>query len=198
MMKKRLYPFLLAFIPVTCASQDWTVMTSNNEYPANYVYITGETNINCFECKYDNKRDDQNSDNVLLKHPQIPGQTIETQIPINEFECSNSMMYNDFQKLLKGYEFPYIKIEIDPSQIKNILPYKQAVDLDVAITIADVKNVQSISCSVISCEDSNVKISGVATINLADFRLKPPVKFMGLVKVKDEVIINFSFNFIVV
>jgi len=185
-MKIKLYSLLFVLIPVIGNSQDLA------------VHIFGETNINCFECKYDKNKENQNSNDVLLKHPQIPEQTIETQIPINEFECSNSMMYNDFQKLLKAYEFPYIKIEIDPSQIKNILPYKQAVDLDVAITIADVKNVQSISCSVNSCEDSNVKISGVATINLADFRLKPPVKFMGLVKVRDEVTINFSFNFIVV
>jgi len=197
-MKIKLYLFLFVFFPVIVSSQDWTVMANNHEYPANYVYITGETNINCFECKYDINRDDQNSDNVLLNHPQIPGQTIETYIPINEFECGNSMMYNDFQQLLKAYEFPYIKIEIDPSQIKNILPYKQAADINIAITIANVKNVQSISCFVNSYADSNVKISGIATINLADFRLKPPVKFMGLVKVRDEVTINFSFNFIVV
>jgi hypothetical protein len=57
----------------------------------------------------------QNSDNVLLKCPQIPGQTIEAYLPISEFECSNSVMYNDFQELLKAYEYPL-------SQMFNPLP----------------------------------------------------------------------------
>ena len=184
-MKIRLYSLLFVLIPVIGNSQDLA------------VHIFGETNINCFECNYDKNKEHQNFNDVLLKYNQIPGQTIETYIPISEFECSNYIMYNDFQKLLKAYEYPYIKIEIDPSQIKKILPYKSSVNINVSITIANVTNEQPITCSVNNYGNSDVSITGQATINLVDFRIKPPVKFMGLVKVKDEVTISFSFNFIV-
>lgn len=196
-MKIKLYSFLFVFLPVIVSSQDWTVLTGSNEYNGNYVHIFGETNISCFECKYDKNTDHQNSEDILLKYPRIPGQTIETYIPVSEFECSNSIMYNDFQELLKAYEYPYIKIEVDPSQIRNILPNKSSADLNISITIANVTNIQLISCSVDNYSNSTVSITGEAIIHLVDYQIKPPVKFMGLVKVKDEVTISFSFNFIV-
>jgi hypothetical protein len=173
-------------------------MTNSYEIPDNYVHISGETNINCFECKYDEKRDSQNANNVLLMYPRSPGNTIETYIPISNFECNNSAMYTDFQELLQAQEYPYIKIEIDPLQLKNILPQKTSLDLNVAITIANITNVQPISCSVNSYSNSTVSIAGEAIIHLPDYQIEPPVKFMGLVKVRDEVTISFSFNFIVV
>lgn len=173
-------------------------MTNIDEYPGNYVHISGETNINCFECNYDINSDHHSSDNVFVKYTQVSGQTIKTYIPVSKFECSNSLMYNDFQELLKSSEYPYITIEIDPSQIRNILPNKSSMDLNLSITLADVTNVQHISCGINSYPNSTVSITGEAIIHLADFQIKPPVKFMGLIKVKDEVKIKFSFNFIVV
>jgi hypothetical protein len=197
-MKIQLYLLLFIFYPVFATSQDWTVMTNNNEYPGSYVHISGETNINCFECNYDKNRDHQSTDNAFVKYPQVSGQTIKTYIPVSEFECSNSVMYNDFQELLNSSEFPYITIEIDPSQIRNILPDKSSTDLNFSITIADVTNVQNISCGINNYPNSTMSITGEATIHLADFQIKPPVKLMGLIKVKDEVTIKFYFNFIVV
>lgn len=173
-------------------------MISSLEAQDNYVHISGETNINCFECKYDKKRNSQNSNNVLVKSPQNPGQTMQAYIPISDFECNSSIMYNDFQKLLNANEYPYIKIEIDPFQLKNILPGKKSLNLKVAITIADITKLQPISCSVNNYSNSTVSITGETTIHLPDYQIEPPVKFMGLVKVKDEVTISFSFNFIVV
>jgi len=147
---------------------------------------------------YDKNRNHQGSDNVFVKYPQVSGQTIKTYIPVREFECSNSMMYNDFQELLKASEYPYITIEIDPSQVRNILPGKSSTDLIFSITIASITNAQYISCDINTYPNSTMSITGEATIQLANFQIKPPIKFMGLVKVKDEVTIKFSFNFIVI
>jgi hypothetical protein len=197
-VKIQLHLFLFIFYPVVVTSQGWTGMTNNDEYPGNYVHISGETNINCFECNYDKNDDHQSSDNVFVKYPQVSGQTIKTYVPVSEFECSNSAMYYDFQELLKSSEYPYIIIEIDPSQIRNILPDKSSMDLNLSITIADVTNVQNVSCGITNYPNSTISITGEATIHLADFQIKPPVKFMGLIKVKDEVKIKFYFNFIIV
>lgn len=196
-MKIKLYSLLFVFLPVIVSSQDLAVLTNSIEYNRNYVYIFGETNLNCFECKYVKNNDHRNTYNVLVKYPQIPGQTIETYIPVSEFECSNYLMYNDFQELLKAYEYPFIKIEVDPNQIRNILPDNSLADLNISISIANITNIQLISCSVNNYSNSTVNITGKATIHLVDYQIKPPVKFMGLVKVKDEVTISFSFNFIV-
>jgi len=186
--------FLLLFCSHISA-QDWVILPAADKDPMEYISIVGETNINCFECVYTKNSDDQDIFKFAFNAPQSRERIFEVYIPVQEFVCSNYLMYNDFQSLLQANEHPYIKIGIDPSQIQNI-SYKPVIDLNISITIADVTNVQSISCSVDDFNDSEISIYGKTTIHLADYRIKPPVKFMGLVKVKDEVTISFSFNFV--
>ena len=197
-MISRLFLILLIFVPVTGVSQIWKVMATSNESPENYVYIYGETNINCFECMYSNDQDNNSFQNFRLTYDKISGEKLKADIPVSKFRCSNEIMYNDFTKLLKAGEYPCIRIEIDPSQISYILPGKSIVDLNVSITIADITKVQPISCQINSTGNNTMNITGITSINIVDFQLKPPVKFLGLVRVKEEVAINFSFNFIVI
>lgn len=173
-------------------------MATGNESPADYVYIYGETNINCFECGYSKNQNNNYYQDFQLTYDKVSGAKIKAEIQISEFKCNNEIMYNDFTKLLKADEYPYISIEIDPAQIRNILPGKSAVDLNVSITIANISKTQLISCLINNPGNNTMNITGITTINIVDFHLKPPVKFLGLVKVKEGVAINFSFNFIVI
>ncbi|WP_462317848.1 hypothetical protein [Marinilabilia sp.] len=45
---------------------------------------------------------------------------------------------------------------------------------------------------VYECRKSGVHLQGKVNINLKDFGLEPPTKFMGMVKVNKEVFINFG------
>lgn len=194
----KLFLILFVFVPVTSASQIWKVMAASNESLANYVNISGETNINCFECRYSRNQDNNINQDFQLTYDKISGGIIEVKIPVSEFKCSNEIMYDDFRELLKAEYYPFIRIKIDPSQIINTIPDKSPVDLNVSITIDNVTKVQPVSCWINSPGNNTLSITGTTTINIIDFRLKPPVKFLGLVRVKDEVKIKFSFNFIVV
>ncbi len=176
-------------------SQYWAAVPITDEHPKDYIAIIGETNINCFECEYDGNEGTQNIYQFVLNSESSRDQVLEVYIPVKEFNCSQYLMYDDLQLLLKSNEHPYIRIGIDPSQLRKI-PNKPAVNLDISLTIADVTNIQSILCTVDDFKDSRLQISGQTTIHLTDYKIKPPVKFMGLVRVKDEVTISFSFNFI--
>ncbi len=194
----RFFLILILFVPVTGASQVWKVNAASNVTPVNYVYISGETNVNCFECRYIENQDDNLYHSFQLIYDKISGQSVKADIPVSEFECSNEIMYDDFMELLKAGDYPYIRIEIDPSQVKNILPGKSSqADLNVSLTIASIKKVQPVSCWITNPGNNSMSLSGTTTINIIDFQLEPPVKFLGLVRVKNEVKINFSFNFIV-
>jgi len=195
-MTSRLYYIIaLIFIPLTCESQDGTAGSSGNKSTGNHVYISGETNINCFECRYNKKADDKHDLNILSSFGKVSGEKIDTYIPVSEFKCSNVHMYNDFLKLLHAGDYPYIKIELDHSQVKNIQPGKSSVDLNVSITIDNITEVKPISCLINNPGNDTMSITGETTVDLVDFNLKPPVKFMGLIKVRDKVRIDFSFNF---
>jgi hypothetical protein len=107
------------------------------------------------------------------------------------------LMYRDFQELLKASEYPYIRVEISKEEINDILLNESSANLDVSITLASVTNVQPVFCEVSKPGKNTICITGKASISLFDYQIKPPVKFMGLVKVRDKVTIDFSFNFIV-
>jgi hypothetical protein len=194
----RFFLILILFIPLTSESQVWKANAASNESPDNYVYISGETNVNCFECRYSSNQDNNISQDFQLTYDKISGGTFEANIPVSEFKCSNEIMCDDFRELLKADEYPFIRIKIDPSQIINTFKGKSPVDLNVSITIDNVTKVQPVSCWINGPGNNTLSITGTTTINIIDFRLKPPVKFLGLVRVKDEVKIKFSFNFIVV
>ena len=182
---------------VNIFSQSSIALSTNYKSSTNYIHISGKTNINCFECKYIRTEATQSPYHFSWDLLQPAKSIYELLIPVREFECSNNMIYDDFQSLLKAFNHPSIRIGIDPSEIKVLTPDASVVDLTIYITIANVTKAQSISCSVIDFNHSRVCISGEASIQLTDFQIKPPVKFLGLVKVKDEVTISFSFNFIV-
>jgi hypothetical protein len=154
----------------------------------NFVYITGKSNINQFSFSYNTSglgkgnsvKTGLNSDNI------------EINIPVHEFEASNPLMYNDFLSMLRASDFPIIKICFSKQQLINQANDSVLSDPDIAITIAGISKTYTIDCSVANCSD-NIFISGIKTIKLTDFHLKPPVKLNGLVKVQDEINVNFGF-----
>jgi len=196
-MYKIKLPFLLFLLfsnPIT--AQDLAILSAVAKHPMEYVAIIGETNINRFECRYTKIQDDQDIFMFRVDYSTLRKKPYIVYIPVNKFECNNNRMYNDFQSLLRAKEYPYIKIGIDPSQLRDIVN-EPVTDIDISITIADVTNFQSISCSVEDISGSQVSISGQTTIRLPDFEIEPPVVLLGFVRVKEEVTISFSFNFIV-
>ena len=59
------------------------------------------------------------------------------------------------------------------------------------ITIAGITRTYKIDCSLMNCSENTLLI-GSQKIMLSDFKLKPPEKLYGLVKVDDEITVNFS------
>jgi len=138
--------FLLLFSSPTVA-QDLAILSVATKRPMEYISIIGETNINCFECRYTKIPDDQDIFKFRLDYSPLREKPYEVYIPVHEFECNNNRMYDDLQSLLRANEYPYIKIEIDPFQLRDITN-EPVTDINISITIADVTNFQSISCSV--------------------------------------------------
>ena len=79
--------------------------------------------------------------------------------------------------------------------MKDFLNSETYTDQPIQITIAGVTREYHVFCLVNSCSDNLIYVSGYRYIKLTDFNLDPPKKFQGLVKVKDEVLINFGFVF---
>ena len=163
---------------------------------SNFIYISGNTNINHFNFDMefpgqqafivDKQADQRNKKNDDYK----------ISIPVKKFNTSNKLIYNDFLTLLKANQYPKIIIGISYDQLQDFINGKSVANPRINITIAGVTNTYSIPCYITSCTRSNVYITGSKNIKLTDFNLDPPEKFQGLIKVKDEVLINFGFVFL--
>ena len=160
-------------------------------YSLQDISITGHTNINSFFLKYTGnegvvksvKKDD-------ISDPKKANSVIS--IPVNEFTFSNALMKKDFLKMIKAKEYAAIPIQFkgikDPTLFKD--GDKQLVAVD--ITIAGVTKSLNICCRIDKINNNQYKLSGSKSLLLTDFNLKPPTKCLGIVKVENEIQIEFN------
>jgi hypothetical protein len=170
-----------------------------SEYPANscinYIYINGETNVNSFKLTTDFPGNEEFS---VTKYETLNKKRDHLiHIPVKEFKTKNHMMYNDFLELLKEDEHPEIIINISNKELSEMTSADKVLVTEINITLAGESNTYKIPCVVEYCMYDSYFLSGRQRIRLSDFNIKAPVKSLGLIKVKNEVIINFGFAFTV-
>ncbi len=153
----------------------------------NFIHITGESNVNQFSFNFDQtniirhqKTDESDTGLVIIR------------IPIKAFKASNPIMYNDFLELMKAARYPVIEISFKRRQLDHINTGNYSSCPEIQITIAGVSHTYKIDCLIMPCAE-NVFLQGEKKLKLTDFNLKPPVKLKGLVKVSDDIMVNFGF-----
>jgi hypothetical protein len=133
------------------------------------------------------------SDIVVKETP-----VIKIMVPVNDFKCTNRIAYKDFLFTLKASKYPWLEIAIPPySEIKNV-DGSSALLRDVLITVAGVAKHYDINCKLLESNSDHQVLNGSAVLKLTDFGIVPPVRFMGLVRVKDEITINFELCLMVI
>jgi hypothetical protein len=114
-------------------------------------------------------------------------------IPVEEFKCTNKFVYKDFLTLLKAEMYPYLEIDIPASSGIKYNIDDSLILKGVTITFAGVSNQYDINCKIEKGDNENQILEGSARIKLTDIDIAPPVRLFGLVKVKNEITINFEF-----
>jgi hypothetical protein len=158
-----------------------------------YIIITGSTNVNSFQFHQTPERIAP----ILLTSLSHGGNSsisrTHIKIPVKKFKADNPFIYKDFMVLLQAAEHPYITVDLpkpfEPSQQSD------SGKFDIRITIAGISQEYKAKCFSDICDNGNTFLFGTQIIRLSDFNIDPPEKTFGLIKVKDEVIINFGFAF---
>jgi len=153
----------------------------------NYIKIEGSTNVNHFHFEQVFRKKDE-----IIEEESHSGEIIKLKIPANEFNPSNPMMLDDFLKLIKASEYPYIDITIFFENIKLPAGAESTVVPKIKVGLAGTSNTYEIPGRIHDCREESVHLNGKVNISLQDFNLEPPSKFMGMVKVNNEVFINFG------
>lgn len=131
---------------------------------------------------------DYNCDNSLIKKDSIflnlnKKNSISAQIPMTAFDCKNRIMTKDLQSTVKVKKYPNSFVTL--SEIKPCAKNYKCV-LTFIITDKTLKYKDFV------LNNSGNKIQGSLNLNFSDIGLEPPVKMAGLIKVKDEIVIDFT------
>lgn len=165
-----------------------TQNTINHNDCVDFVSIQGSTNVNEFSfLQLLNQKE-----SPIKFHTQEGYITL--QIPAHNFEASNPLMYKDFISLIKADKHPFIAIRFhyNPYELYEKNGQTSAIDSEIYITLAGEEKKYKIPGQIHLCHDRALRIMGDIKINLDDFQLQAPSKFMGMVKVNNEVFVNFG------
>lgn len=166
------------------------------------ISISGNSNVNEFNClvyqDYANGNGivERNSTDQHLKFSQT-----NIRILVKSLSCDNQVMDYDMYQALKSDKYPYITLDLKeayPAGSQN-LNLNNGVDLFVKaeLSLAGIKKMQLIRIRATTSEQGRLIFRGKHKINLKDFNIEPPTALFGVIKVKDEVLINFDLIVIV-
>lgn len=149
-----------------------------------YVEIHGTTNVNSFNCSYNANLPENEFEVTLIQK----GDVIEIQhealfLEVLNFECPNPQMTDDLHDLLEYENYPFIIF-----QLKKITNKKTA---HIMIEMAGEKQFYTVNLN--NSLNNNQLISN-ATMELCitDFGLEAPEKFFGMVKVNENIEVEFK------
>ncbi|AEW00522.1 hypothetical protein A4D02_24645 [Niastella koreensis] len=170
--------------PHTMLKEKWLIEKESN------LYFEGRTNISNFRCGITSYlRPDTLCFCREDASKAILGVKGGLSIDVNGFECQQSYMNKDVLKALKSKECPLMKISL--LSIGNFTSNVPHVKGKVAISLAGVTRILDVDYTVQPIDDSNLRLYGKQQVLFSDFELTPPRKMAGLVKVEQQIDVNF-------
>jgi hypothetical protein len=164
--------------------EKWAIEKESN------LYFEGRSNVSSFRCGIGAYlRPDTLSfyrDDNLQAVLKVKG---GLSINVNGFDCQQAYMNNDLRKTLKASECPWMKITL--LNIGNFTGSIRNVKGTVAITLAGVTRTMEVDYTVQPVDNNNLRLYGRRQVLFNDFGLTPPRKLAGLVKVEQQINVNF-------
>ncbi|SHJ05838.1 YceI-like domain-containing protein [Mesonia phycicola] len=149
---------------------------NNLKAQSGMVEIKVETNVNQFTCLCEEISficAEFNDNDKVLK------------LPVSSFSCPKRLIEKDLVELFEAEKYPHISIEI--------LEYTETqknFSAEIKITIKETEKVYQLLLSKTYYNGVDY-FTGKQSLNLTDYYIEPPVKALGLVKVKPIVNIEF-------
>ncbi len=153
------------------------------------VVISGTTNINSFNCRYNLQQlelpirmvYDEQDDRILFQNAKL-------ELANDCFDCGGKMINKDFRELLKTESHPQVEL-----RLLYVEPPKQEtkeIEVGMEIIIAGVARRYE---TYLKCEDQKeICVNGTLELRLSDFGLEPPRKALGMIKVDNDIKVNVS------
>ncbi|PQJ75509.1 YceI family protein [Polaribacter gangjinensis] len=161
--------------------------------PKSTLIIKGKSNVHQFECDYNTyELSDSLKVNFKKNDNTIVFENTQLLLEKTEFDCGGRGINKDFHKLLQTKDFPHIKMNLK----KVSLSGKNTVNAELSFTICEITKNYSVPIS-ISQHHNKMNFKGDIALSLQDFHLTTPKKIMGLIKVKDTIVVNINLESVI-
>ena len=166
------------------------------------ITVLIETNVNSFSCAFtQSEQFNKLRFSGEVKSNEVYFRDAILNLPVSEFECGKEMLNKDFREFLKESEYPDITIEFKSgkwydkeTREANSKAGKEIGLLEVLLTVSGVSRKEELGIYTADLLDHVLSCTGKIEINIHEFGLDPPQKFMGLVKVKETINIHFDLD----
>jgi len=191
-MRRLLLILTLCFPGLVGFSPDYGLKSGKTSSSSGFIDITVLSNIGKQFFQYNLKQQCLS----FTEEPgteYVPGTSVSRiLIPVKEFNCTNRLAYEDLQTLLKAEHYPNLEIKIPHNLSIKYDTDDSAILKGVSITVAGVSKQFDISCKIDKVDNAKQILNGTTRIKLTDLEIVPPVRLLGLVKVYNEIIIDFE------
>lgn len=160
--------------------------------PSSTLTIHGTTNLNRFSCgitcyantdtlEYSLK--DATCDLVFSKNEMV--------VPIHTFDCGSEMITKDFQEALQARRYPDLQIRFLSLSNFQRASAGQTISGILMISLAGKSKRYSVTYNLEQVSQSKVTLRGTQPVCFSDFNLEAPKKMMGLIRVNEDLEVEF-------
>ena len=159
------------------------------------INITGKSNVRPFSCKTSTIYEHDTLDIRYMNEDNIYRfENVVIEIDLNGFDCGNPFVDKDFGKLLQKDKYPTLKIYLKQITLDETLAginLSGIADLEIEIAGIIKHYDMKFNSSIINGKGL---VEGELELNISDFNLTPPKKLLGLIKVSEEILIEFRYQ----
>lgn len=160
--------------------------------PQNKIIIQGSTNISNFTLSLSFNKDDVKS---IDSRPACSAEGYKVlNLPVTEFCYSHPQMKKDFYQLIDAKEYPNIKIYY-PAKMLDKETCGNSRQYELIVEIKNICQKYTVPVKYYKLSGSCIEALGNLNVRLSDFHLQPKKYFFGLIKVKNNLTINFYLYF---
>jgi hypothetical protein len=158
--------------------------------------IEGSSNISDFTCDINQYL---NRDTLIYtrdaKSRILLFQRSSLTIDVSQFDCHHKYITADLRKILRSEEHPNLKIHFVSMEDFEALHKTEQVKGVVDIELAGIRKRMEIIYTCIPKGERNMELNGSRNMYFSDFNLSPPRKLAGLIRINQQITVNFKLYF---
>ena len=175
----------IAFIQLSSEVVRWVVEKNST------LSVQGSSNVNSFSCNIDEyvANDTLILANSFSEPIKLSG---DLRINVEDFNCHRSLITNDLRKTLKSNNYPKMVIRFLSLETMPSLNKTEMIKGWIEVQLAGVVKRFQLNYSFSTFEAGDIHLNGGRSFSFLDFKLTPPHKLGGLIKVKDDFDVDFK------